>query len=95
MYRLDMVFSFIFSVGDDIIQVHNDKDIKLFRKNLIDIVLECSQSISLSKRHHLILKITVFGPDSRYLFIFFANSHSVISNSEVKLSKPPSLPQLI
>ena len=45
MYCLDMAFSFVLNVDEDIIQIHNDKDIELFREDFIDIVLESCQSV--------------------------------------------------
>ena len=45
MHCLDMAFSLIFDVDKDIIQIHNNKDIEFFRKNLIDIALKCCQSV--------------------------------------------------
>ena len=35
----------ILSVDEDVIQIHNDKDIKLFYQNLVDIALEAGRSI--------------------------------------------------
>ena len=92
MYGLDMAFSIVFDLDEDIIQIYNDKDIKLFCRNFFDIVLEDCRSISQPKRHYLILKMIVFGPKSCFPFIFFANFHPVIVIYEVKLSKLPCLP---
>ena len=94
-YCLDVAFSLVFDVDGDIIQIHNNKDIKFFCKDLIYIALECCQSISQSKKHYLILKVTVSGPKSTLSLIFFANSHPVVGTSEVKLGKLPYLPQSI
>ena len=44
-YCLDMAFFFVFGIDEDIIQIHNDKDIEFFRKNLIDVALEYCRSI--------------------------------------------------
>ena len=91
-YCLDMAFALIFGVDEDIIQIHNDKDIKLFRENLIDIALKCCQSVGQSKRHYLIFEVAVSGPESSLLLISFVNSHTVIGTGEVELGKPPYLP---
>ena len=90
-----MAFSLIFGVDDDIIQIYNNKDIKLFRKDLIDVALECCRSISQSKKHHLIFEMTVSGPESSLSLISFANSHPVICTGKVKLGKSPRLPPFI
>ena len=46
MYSLDIAFSFIFGVDENLIQIHNDKNVKLFHKILDDIALEICRSIS-------------------------------------------------
>ena len=95
MHYLDVVFFLVFGVDEDIIQIHNNKDIKFFRKDLIDIALEGYQSAGQSKRYYLILEVTVSGPESSFLFISFANSHLVVGTGEVKLGKPSCLSQSI
>ena len=40
LYGWDMSISVIINVNQDIIQVHNDEDVKLFRKDLVDIPLK-------------------------------------------------------
>ena len=44
-YGFHMTPSLIFSVDENIIQTYNNKDIKLFYQDLIDISLEAGQSI--------------------------------------------------
>ena len=95
MHCLDKTFSFVFGVDENIIQIYNDKDIELFRKDLIDIALEGYRSVGQSKRYYLILKVAVSGLEGSFPLISFANSHLVIGIGEVKLDKSPSLPQLI
>ena len=90
-----MAFALIFGVDEDIIQIHNDKNIKFFRKDLIDVALECCQSLGQFKRYYLIFEMAVSGPESSLLLISFTNSHPVISTSKVELGKPPCSPQSI
>ena len=92
MYCLDVAFSLVFGIDEDIIKIHNDKDIKFFCKDLIDVALECYQSVSQSKKHHLILKMVVSSPESSLLLISFANSYPVIGIGDVELGKLSSLP---
>ena len=40
-----MTLALILSVDEDIIQTYNNKDIKLFYQDLIDIILEASRSV--------------------------------------------------
>ena len=95
MYCLDVTFSLVFGVDEDIIHIHNDEDIEFFRKDLIDIVLECCQSVGQSKKHYLILKVAVSGLESSLLLISFANSHPVVGTGELELGKLLCSPQSI
>ena len=92
MHCFDMAFSFVFGVDKDIILIHNDKNMELFRKNFMNIALKCCQSVDQSKRHYLIFEVTVFGAKNSFPLIFFANFYLVIGTGEVKLGKLPSLP---
>ena len=93
-YCLDVVF-LVFGVDEDIIQIHNNKDIEFFRKDLIDIVLECCQSVGELKKHYFLLEVAVSGSESSLSLISFANSHPVVGTNEVKLGKPSCFPQSI
>ena len=95
MYCLDVAFSFIFDVDGDIIQIHNDKNIKFFCEDLINVALEYCRNIDQSKRHHLILEIAVSSPKNSLPLISFTNSHLVIDTGKVELGKLPYLSQLI
>ena len=83
-----MTFSFVFSINENIIQIYNNKDIKLFHEDLIDIALEGCRSIGQSKKQYLILKVTISGPESSFLLISIANSYPVIRTGKVELGKP-------
>ena len=95
MYCLDVAFALILDVDENIIQIHNDEDIELFRKDFIDVTLECCRSVGQSKRYYLILKVAVSGPKNSLLLISFTNPHLVIGTGEVKLGKPPCSSQSI
>ncbi len=86
-----IVFFFIFGIDKDIIQVYNNKNIKLLYQDLIDISLKYSWYIDQLKSHYLIFKIALVGSESCLLFIVFLNLHSMINISEIKLGKISSL----
>ena len=94
-YCLDVAFALIFGIDKDIIQIHNNEDIKFFCEDLIDVALEYCRSVGQSKRHHLIFEIAVSSLESSLPLISFANSHPVVGTGEVELSKPPRSPQSI
>ena len=73
-----MTISVIISIGQDVIQVYNDKNVKLLCKDLVDISL---------KRHHLILKVAVLSPERNLLLVSFADSHLIVGTGKVKLYK--------
>ena len=89
MYCLDVAFSFIFGVNEDIIQIYNDKNIKFFHKDFINIALEYCQINGYFKKYYLILEVNVSGPESSLLLISFANSHLVVGIYEIELGKLP------
>ena len=95
IYGLDMTFFFVFDIDENVIQIYNDKNIKLFCKDLNNIALEGCQSISQLKEHYLILKITISTLESCFPLIFFANSYLIIGTYEIKLGKLSHLPQSI
>ena len=82
-----MAFSLVLDIDKDIIQIYNDKDIKLFCKNLIAIALEGCQSVSPLKRYYQIFEMTVSSLEKCFLLISFTNSYLVISICEFELSK--------
>ena len=74
-----MIFSFVFSIDENIIKVYYYKKIELFYQNFVDIVLEHSWYIDQSKKHHLILKIAVTDLEGYFLFISFFDLYLIIS----------------
>ena len=82
-----MLFAFAFGIDKDIIEVHYDKNIILFFKNLINIALKYDQCIDQSKRHYLLLKMAIAGLKGHLLFIAFFDSHLMISIGQIKMSK--------
>ncbi len=60
-------------------QIYNDKDIKLFNDDFIDIDLKTSQNVGKSKKYDLVLEIAVPGTKNSLLFIVFLDSHFVVS----------------
>ena len=58
-----------------------------FHQNLIDIVLKRDQYVVQSKKYHLIFKMAIVNPKSRFLFITFSDLYRIISISSVELGK--------
>ena len=94
-FSLNMIFSFIFNIDKNIIQIYNNNNIKLFHVDLIDIALEICQSIGQLKKYYMIFKMVVSSLESCFLLIFFANFYLLISICKVKWVKLLRLPQFV
>lgn len=67
--------------------MYNEKAVKLFSKNLIDIVLKTSQIIKKYKKYDLVFKMAILSLKNIFLFIIFFNSHLIVSTNKVSLNK--------
>lgn len=70
----------MFCKNQNIFQIYDDKNIKFFNKNLIDIIMKTSWSIRKSKEYDLVLEMAISSLKSSFLFIVFSNFHLIISN---------------
>ena len=73
-----MLFAFVFSVDEDIIEVHYTKNFELFCQNLIDVTLKRGRYINQSKRHHLVLKMAIAGLENYFLFFAFLDPYLIV-----------------
>lgn len=71
----------------DIDQIYNDEDVKLFGEDLIDIASKAGRSIGKSKRHDLILEVTVSGLESCLPFVTFSNPYPMVRVRQVQLDE--------
>lgn len=74
-------------IEHDIIKINNHKNIQFFWHYLINLFLEACRYIGKAKKHHLILKKTVFSLKNRFLLVSFTNSHPVVSIYQSELGK--------
>lgn len=82
-----MAISFNICIDKNIIQIYNDKDIKFFNKNFVDLSLKVCQYIYQSKKYYPILKVAIPNLKNCLQYVFFANSHLVVCTSKVELDK--------
>ncbi len=87
---LDVLFVFVLGVDKDVIEVHYDKNVKLFYQDLIDITLECGRCVSQSKGHHLVLEMAIAGPEGRLPFVSFPNPYSMVGIGQIELGETSS-----
>lgn len=83
VYGLYIWMNCLFSINQEVFQIHNNKIIKLFNKNLINIALKIGRNIRESKKHYLVPEITIFGTKSSLTFVAFSNSHPIIDTGQV------------
>ncbi len=88
---LDVLFALVFSVDEDVIKVHYHEDVELLCQDLIDITLKRVQYVGQSKRHDLVLEMTIAGPEGRLPFLAFPDPHSMIGISQIELGDTSSL----
>ena len=82
-----MTIPVIISVNEDDIQIHNDENVKLLSKNLVDVFLEACWCVRQTKRHHLILKVVISSPERGIPLVPLADSYLMVGTGEVKLSE--------
>ena len=61
-YDLNVRLSRILNIDQYVIQIYNNKNIKLFSQNLVDVSLEGGRSIREAKKYDLIFEITISSP---------------------------------
>ena len=77
----------LFSIDQDVIQIHYDKDVKLFSEDFINVALKTGWSIGESKRHDLVLEVAVPSTKNSLSFVAFSNSHPIVDTSQIQLGK--------
>lgn len=82
-----MAFYLIFDIDDNIIQVYNHKNIKLFSQDFVNILLKYGQYISQSKKHYLVFKMIILDSKNYLSFVTLLNPYLIIGIGKIKLSK--------
>ena len=82
-----MTLSSVFDVNQNVIKVYNNKNIKFFYQDFVDIALEACGSIVKIEKYDLVIKIAVPQLQDCFLLVIFSNSHSMICIWQFKLSK--------
>ena len=77
----------IFSVNQDIIKVLNNKNVKFFFENFVDIALKAGGGIGKTEKHKLVLEIAIPRLKTCFLLVTFLNSYVIICLYQVQLSK--------
>ena len=83
----DVSFAWGFDINKYIIEINNDKNIKLLGQNLINIILEARQYVREPQKYYLVLELALLSLESCFLFIAFFNTHLIVSTYEIKLGE--------
>ncbi len=90
MNGLYVLFAFILSVDEDVIEVHYDKNVELLYQDLVDVALKRDRCIGQSKKHDLIFEVTIVGPEGRLPFIAFPDPHLIAGIDQIELGETSS-----
>ncbi len=85
-----MLFAFAFNIDENVIKVHYYENVELICWDLVDIALERGRCIGKSKRHDLVLKVTIVGLKGRISFIAFLDPHLIVGMGQIELDKTSS-----
>ena len=70
-----------------LIYINNNKDIKFFSQDFIDITLKAGRNIEKPKKHYLVLEVAVLSLEGCFRFIVFFYPYSIINTCKIKLNK--------
>ncbi len=73
-----VLFSFAFGVDEIVIKIYYYENIEFFCQDLANVVLESGRCVGQSKRHYLVLKMVIVGPENCLPFITFSDSHLMV-----------------
>ena len=73
----------VFGVNHDVIEVHDNKNIKFFRYDCVDISLEAAEGVGKTEKHDLILEMVIPRSESCFSLVTLPNSHLMICVCQV------------
>lgn len=73
-----MYFSPTPSVDENVIIIHDNKNIKFPNQDFVNITLKCGWNISQIKNHYLVLKMAIAGFKRRLPFVALSDSHPML-----------------
>ena len=62
----------------DIIKIHNDKNIKFFHSDLVNVALEAARNIEKIEKYDKVLEMTVLYSKGCFLLVTLPNSYLII-----------------
>ena len=77
-YMLLMIF-LVVRIDEDVVKIYDDGNVKEIRKDIVDESLECSGSVTETKRHYFPFEGSVTGLESSFPFVSLGNANQVVS----------------
>src|SRR5918997_847645 len=78
-----LVLFFVLGEYQNVIQIDDNKVVKVLPKDVIHHMLENSRSIGKAKRHDIILKMAIPCTESCLPFVSFLDSYEVVSSPQI------------
>lgn len=75
----NLYFCLVFNVNNNVIELHNNRNVKLLCQDFIDVALKYGQSIGQTEKHYLVLGVAVLSFEVCFSFVVFSNSHPIVS----------------
>ncbi len=77
-YGFHLWLAGVLGIDQNVVQIHDNKDVKLLSEDLVNIPLEASRCVGKTKKHDLILEVAVLSSESSLPFIPFSNPHLLV-----------------
>ncbi len=84
---LDVLFALALSVDEDVIEIHYHENVEFLGQDLVDVALKRGRCVGQTKRHNLVLKMAIAGPEGRLPFTAFPDPHSMIGIGQIELGE--------
>ena len=82
-----MTIPVIIGVNEDVIQIHNNKDVEFLNNDLVDISLKACWCVHQTKRHHLVLEVAISSLECSVPLVPFVDSHLIVGTDVVELGE--------
>ena len=82
-----MIISVIISIDKDVVQIYNDKYVKLLSKNLVDKSLKACKCVCSPKNHYLVPEMAILSPERGLPLVPFADFYLIVCTGKVELGK--------
>ena len=90
-----VILAGVFEVNQNVIKVYNEKNIKYFYQNFVDVTLKAGRNIKKIEKYNIVLKILISCLESYFLLVILSNSYLINNICQIQLIKMLSAIQTI